>query len=108
MHARLSSYRGDMDKFTAGFQGIVMALEQWEGLHHAHLLVDRESGEAIAASFWVSQEGVERSNPIADDMRNRVAAEAGVSIDSIRIYEVVMTVRGPESEAPLPAPAGHF
>lgn len=108
MHARLSSYRGDMDRFTEGFQGIVMALEQWEGLHHAHLLVDRENGEAIAASFWTTREGVERSNPIADDMRNRVAAEAGVSVESIRIFEVVMTVKGPESEAPFPAPAGRI
>ena len=108
MHARFSSYRGDMDKFIEGFSGIVMALEQWEGLHHAHLLVDREAGEAIAASFWTSEEAVLRSNPIADDMRNRVSAEAGVTIEGIRRYEVVMTVKGPESDDPFPPPAGSF
>lgn len=101
MHARLSSYRGDMERFSEEFKGIVMALEQWEGLHHAHLLVDRESGEAIAASFWLTEEHVLTSNPIADDMRARVAAQAGTTVESIRVYEVVMTVRGPEFGTPL-------
>lgn len=101
MHARLSSYKGDMERFSEGFQSIVMTLEQWEGLHHAHLLVDRESGEAIAASFWLTEEHVLASNPIADEMRNRVSKQAGATVESIRVFEVVMTVRGPEFDTPL-------
>lgn len=108
MHARFSYYKGDMERFTEGFTGIVMALEQWEGLHHAHLLVDRANGVAIAASFWTTEEAVMVSNPIADEMRNRVSAQAGVDITEIEMYEVVMTVKGPDSDQPFPEPAGKF
>ena len=41
-------------------------------------------------------------------MRNRVSAQAGVSVKDIKIYDVVMTVKDPESDRPLPVPAGTF
>jgi heme-degrading monooxygenase HmoA len=104
MYARASSYTGDIDRLIDHFASVVVALEQWNGLDHVHLLVDREAGRAIALSVWVDREALERSEAGADEMRNRVAGVAGVTVDSVERFEVVRTVRGPAGKGFLPFP----
>lgn len=104
MYARASSYTGDMDRLVEHFASVVVALEQWNGLDHVHLLVDREAGRAIALSVWVDEEARDRSEAGADEMRARVAGLAGVTIDSVERFEVVRTVRGPAAKGFLPFP----
>ena len=104
MYARASTYTGDIDGLVEHFGSVVVALEQWNGLDHVHLLVNREAGRAIALSVWVDEEALERSEAGADEMRTRVTDRAGVTVDSVERFEVIRTVRGPAAEGFLPFP----
>ena len=53
MYARPSTYVGDTDRLVEHFASVVVALEQWNGLDHVHMLMNREAGRAMALSVWV-------------------------------------------------------
>ena len=101
MHARVSTDRGDMTHFASG----VIALEQWNGLDHVHLLVDREGGRALALSVWVDEEAMRASEAGANEMRERVTGLAEVTTESVEHFELVRTVRGPASRGLVPPEA---
>ena len=102
MYARVSTYSGDMESFGRHFESAVVALEQWNGLDHVNLLVNEETGRAIALSFWADEDALRRSDAGADEMRDRVAGLAGVKTESVESFRVVRTVQGPASKGFLP------
>jgi len=68
MYARISTYSGDMSTFLQHFESGAVALEGWNGLDHVHLMVNEETGRAVALSVW-ADEGTMR----ASDSRGRRA-----------------------------------
>jgi heme-degrading monooxygenase HmoA len=102
MYARVSTYSGDMEHFMTHFASAAAALEQWNGLDHVHMLVNEETGRAIAMSVWVDEESMRRSDAGADEMRNRVAGLSGVKTDSIEYFRLARTIQGPASKGFLP------
>ena len=52
MYARVSTYSGDMKDFMTHFGSAAAALEQWNGLDHVHILVNEDTGRAVALSVW--------------------------------------------------------
>ena len=87
MWARASTYSGDMERFVEHFRSAVVALEQWNGVDHVHLLVDREGGRAMARSVRDDEEAVRRSEAGADELRDRIAQLAGVTTESVQAYD---------------------
>jgi hypothetical protein len=91
-----------MDSFMKHFRSVILALEQWNGLDHVHLLVDRENGRAITLSVWADEEAMLQSDAGADEMRTRVTALAGVNTVSTERFELIRTIQGPASKGFLP------
>ena len=102
MYARISTYSGDMTDFLAHFESAAVALEGWDGLDHVHLMVNEETGRAVALSVWSDEETMRRSDSDAQEMRSRVTGLAGVQTDSIEYFKLVRTVQGPASKGFLP------
>jgi hypothetical protein len=105
MYARVSTYSGDMSTFLKHFESGVIALEQWNGLDHVHLLVNEETGRAVALSVWADEASLKASDAGADEMRARVTSLAGVTTDSVESFRLVRTVQGPASAGLLPLEA---
>jgi heme-degrading monooxygenase HmoA len=102
MHARISTYSGDMSTFRQHFESGAVALEGWNGLDHVHLMVNEETGRAVALSVWADEETMRASDAGADEMRSRVAGLSGVRTDSVEYFKLVRTVQGPASKGLLP------
>ena len=98
MYARASTYSGDMERFLEHFASGVVALEQWNGLDHVHLLVNRSTGREMALSVWADEEAMKLSEPGANEMRKRVTERAGVTTDSVEHFEPARMIRGPASK----------
>lgn len=99
MYVRASTYIGDMESFLTHFQSVIVALEQWNGLDHVDVFVDREGGRAMTVSVWADKESMDASNSGADEMRGRVTGLAGVETASTERFELVTTIHGPASKA---------
>ena len=102
MYARVSTYSGDMTNFMTHFASAAVALEQWNGLDHVHMLVNEETGRAIALSVWADEESMKRSDAGADEMRSRVAGLSGVRTESVEYFKLATTIQGPASKGFLP------
>ncbi|HEY5695203.1 MAG TPA: hypothetical protein VIR14_11950 [Gaiellaceae bacterium] len=93
MHARvttLSGSPGDVDSGIANFQADVVpfAKEQGEG---AILLVDRQSGKAIAITLWSDEQALRESEEAANAVRAKAANEMGASeTPTVERYEVAV------------------
>ena len=68
MHARLSTYAGQGDELTKGFQAQVEPLEQLDGFKGAYFGVS-DSGKSFSLTLWESQEALEVSAERAKQMR---------------------------------------
>ena len=93
MHARvttLSGSPGDVDSGIANFQADVVpfAKEQGEG---AILLVDRQSGKAIAITLWADEQALRESEDAANALRANAADQMGASeTPTVERYEVAI------------------
>lgn len=93
MHARvttLSGSPGDVDSGIANFQADVVpfAKEQGEG---AILLVDRQSGKAIAITLWANEHALRESEDAANALRANAADQMGASeTPTVERYEVAI------------------
>ena len=93
MHARvttLSGSPGDVDSGIANFQADVVpfAKEQGEG---AILLVDRQSGKAIAITLWADEQALRESEGAANALRANAADQMGASeTPTVELYEVAI------------------
>ncbi|MDP8960353.1 MAG: antibiotic biosynthesis monooxygenase [Actinomycetota bacterium] len=98
MHARVSTYVGSADHVEdaiRSFEEISAAVRELDGFEGAYLLVDRGNGRALTITLWSSEDAVQASTGRADQTRAEAAATAGISIESVEVYEVASQLSPP-------------
>jgi heme-degrading monooxygenase HmoA len=90
--ARVSTYRGDPDSLVDGFRGVTEPLQALDGFSHGYFMVDKESGAGMSITFWEDEQALVESAAKADELRKQGAETGGSEIESVRSYEVGMTV----------------
>jgi quinol monooxygenase YgiN len=78
MHARVTSLRGSPDEVDAGiadFRENVVPFTHEQGGKGGILLVDRQTGKAIAITLWKDEQALRASEERADALRANVAEE---------------------------------
>lgn len=93
VHARVSFYDLPAEQADAGiegFRGVQDSVQQMEGNQGGMLLVDRDGGKAITITFWDSADDLQASSEQANQLRQQVANQAGLSIRSVAGYEVAV------------------
>ena len=93
MHARVTSISGSTTAADAGienFRANVVPLAREEG-KGAILLVDRQSGEAIAITLWEDEQAMRASEESANSLRAQAADQMGAAqTPKIGRYEVAV------------------
>jgi heme-degrading monooxygenase HmoA len=91
MHARVTTISGspaDADAGIANFRENVVPFAREHG-KGAILLVDRQSGEAIAITLWENEEAMRASEESANSLRAQAAGQMGAAqTPTIGRYEV--------------------
>jgi len=94
MHARLTSLSGSPDEVDAGiadFREKVVPFTHEQGGKGGILLVDRQSGKAIAITLWEDEQALHASEERANELRAAVAEEMHASEQpSVSRYEVAV------------------
>jgi len=90
MHARLSTYAGQADELTKGFQAQVEPLEQLDGFKGAYFGVS-DSGKSFSLTLWESQDALEVSAERAKQMRSNATQPSGAEIQSVEHFEITTT-----------------
>ena len=94
MHARVSTITGSPDQAEAGisdFREKVMPWIKEQGGHGGILLIDRETGKAIAVTLWTDEEAMRQSEEAANEHRRRVSDEMeGAASPIVERYEVAV------------------
>jgi quinol monooxygenase YgiN len=94
MHARVTSLSGspaDVDAGVANFRENVVPFTREQGGRGAILLVDRESGRAVAITLWEDEAALSASEERANTLRAQAAEEMGASGQpSVDRYEVAV------------------
>jgi quinol monooxygenase YgiN len=94
MHARVTSLSGspaDVDAGVANFRENVVPFTREQGGRGAILLVDRESGSAVAITLWEDEAALSASEERANTLRAQAAEEMGASGQpSVARYEVAV------------------
>jgi quinol monooxygenase YgiN len=86
---RVSWLEGDVDAMTDTFRMATLSqLEQQSGFCGGSLLVNRSSGLGCATTMWESRAAMEASRSAADEMRKRVASDAGGSIVDVHEFDL--------------------
>lgn len=93
MHARVTTVSGSAESVDAGIEGFranVLPLTREEG-KGAILLVDRETGEAIAITLWEDEQALRASEERANTIRADAADQMGAAdLPSVARYEVAV------------------
>lgn len=98
MHARVTSLNGDaadLDNGIANFRENVLpfARENGEG---AILLVDRQSGKAVAITLWSDEEALRASDERANTLRADASQQMGAAREPVvERYEVAVFEASP-------------
>jgi hypothetical protein len=93
MHARVTTIAGSPAEADAGIDNfrtnvVPFAREQGKG---AILLLDRQSGEAIAITLWQDEEAMRASEESANSLRAQAAGQMGAAqTPTIGRYEVAV------------------
>jgi len=94
MHARVTSLSGspgDVDAGVANFRENVVPFTREQGGRGAILLIDRESGSAVAITLWEDEAALSASEERANTLRAQAAEEMGASGQpSVARYEVAV------------------
>ena len=86
---RVSWIKGDVDAMIGTFRvGILPQLEQTPGFCSASLFVNRSSDVACATTAWRDRPAMEASRLAADEMRSRVASDAGGDVVQVHEFEL--------------------
>jgi heme-degrading monooxygenase HmoA len=86
---RVSWLQGDLDAMTETFRvGILPELEETPGFCSASLLVNRSTGLGCATTAWETRAAMEASRLSADEMRSRVASDAGGDIVDVHEFDL--------------------
>jgi heme-degrading monooxygenase HmoA len=94
VHARVSSYEGDVDRLIEGFERQADLVRGLDGFAHAFLLVDRAGGRAVIVALWDSAEALEASASRAAHLREEASDAAAATVESVDSYEVALEVSG--------------
>jgi heme-degrading monooxygenase HmoA len=89
MHARLSSYEGDGNELTQGFEAVSGDLERIDGFKAAYFGVG--GGMGFSLTLWESEDALNASVEAADKLRDRATEQAGASITSVDHFEITVT-----------------
>jgi hypothetical protein len=93
MHARVTSVSGsptDVDAGIANFREAVVPFARDEG-KGAILLVDRQTGKAIAITLWENEQALKASDDRANALRADAAQEMGAAQQpTVERYEVAV------------------
>jgi hypothetical protein len=94
MHARVTSLSGspdDVDGGVASFRENVVPFTHEQGGKGAILLVDRQTGSAIAITLWEDEQTLRASEERANALRAQAAEEIGASEQpTVERYEVAV------------------
>jgi heme-degrading monooxygenase HmoA len=94
MHARVSTYEGDVDRLIQGFERQADLVRGLEGFARAYLLVDRPGGRAVIVALWSSEDALDASASRAGHLRQEAIETAGATIGSVDNYEVAFELEG--------------
>jgi hypothetical protein len=93
MHARvtaLSGTPGDVDAGITNFRDNVVPFTKTDG-RGAILLVDRDSGKALAITLWEDEEAMRKSEERANSLRADAAEQMGAAQQpTVERYEVAV------------------
>jgi heme-degrading monooxygenase HmoA len=92
MHARVSSYEGDVDRLIEGFRRQADLVRRLDGFARAYLLVDRAGGTAMTVTLWESEAALDASASRAAHLREEATETAGATIGSVGSYELALEV----------------
>jgi heme-degrading monooxygenase HmoA len=92
MHARVSSYQGDVDRLVEGFRRQTGLVRRLDGFARAYLFVDRSVGRAVTVTLWDSEEALDASASRAAQLREEARETAAATIGSVDSYEVAFDV----------------
>jgi heme-degrading monooxygenase HmoA len=92
VHARVSTYEGDVDRLIEGFERQTDLVRRLEGFADAYLLVNRGDGRAMTVTLWDSEQALEDSAARAAHLRDEASETAGATIGSVDNYEVALHV----------------
>jgi heme-degrading monooxygenase HmoA len=87
MHARLSTYTGQADELSKGFERQTGALEDLDGFAAGYFGVS-DSGKAFSLTLWNSEEALEGSVERAKEMRADATEPSGAQIESVDHFEI--------------------
>ncbi|MDQ3867139.1 MAG: hypothetical protein M3304_10010 [Actinomycetota bacterium] len=68
-------------------------LRQFDGYKGLLVLADGEAGTARIVSLWETREAADRSARARTQVRESMVAGAGVDLESVEVYEVVLDDR---------------
>ena len=92
MHARVTTLSGSPDNAEAGianFRDNVVPYAKSDG-KGAILLIDRESGKAVAVTLWEDEEAMRASEESANALRADAAQQMGAQQPTVERYEVAV------------------
>ena len=92
MHARVTTLSGSPDNAEAGianFRDNVVPYAKSDG-KGAILLIDRESGKAVAVTLWEDEEAMRASEESANALRAEAAQQMGAQQPTVERYEVAV------------------
>jgi quinol monooxygenase YgiN len=94
MHARVSTITGSPEQAEAGIADFKENVAPWikeNGGHGGILLLDRETGKAVAITLWNDEETMSRSEQAANEHRSRVSDQMqGTQSPTVERYEVAV------------------
>jgi hypothetical protein len=94
MHARVTTIVGSADQVDAGtsdFRDTVLPWVKEQGGRGGILLVDRETGKAMAVTLWSDEENMRQSEEAANEHRRRVSDEMqSTQSPTVERYEVAV------------------
>jgi heme-degrading monooxygenase HmoA len=94
VHARVSTYEGDVDRLIEGFECQADLVRGLDGFAHAYLLVDRAGGRAMIVALWDSAEALDATASRAAHLREEASEAAAATVGSVDSYEVAFDVAG--------------
>ena len=94
MHARVSTYEGDVDRLIEGFERQADLVRGVDGFAHAYLLVDRAGSRAMIVALWESAEALDASASRAAHLREEASEAAAATVRTVDSYEVAFDVAG--------------
>ena len=92
MHARVSSYEGDVERLVEGFRQQADLVRRLDGFERAFLFVDRTGGRAVTVTLWDSEQALDASASRAAHLRDEATETADAKIGSVDSYELAFDV----------------